>query len=39
VFAGVTDPVRVSLAERDIGVDAFTAQLLINRRLAHGATP
>lgn len=33
----MTNPRRASLAGRDIGVDAFAAQLLINRRLAHGA--
>lgn len=34
-----TKPGQISLAGRDIGIDAFAAQLFINRRLAHGATP
>jgi hypothetical protein len=37
VFAGVIDPLRVSPGGRDIRVDSLATQLVINRRLAHGA--
>jgi len=39
VSAEVIDLVRVNLAGRDIGVDSLITQLVISRRLAHGATP
>jgi hypothetical protein len=39
VFAGVIDPLQVRPGSRDLGVDSLATQLVINRRLAHGATP
>jgi hypothetical protein len=39
VFAGVIDPLWVSPGGWDLGVDWLATQLVINRRLAHGATP
>ncbi|MCA1706836.1 MAG: hypothetical protein LC808_27675 [Actinobacteria bacterium] len=37
--AGSINPVRVTLAGRNIGVDAFVQQLVIRRCLSHGAPP
>ncbi|MGH3769907.1 MAG: hypothetical protein ACRDRW_00660 [Pseudonocardiaceae bacterium] len=39
LLSGRTDPVRVSPGSRDISVDSLAAELVIDRRLAHGATP
>jgi hypothetical protein len=39
VSADVIDLLRVSLAGRDIGVDSLATELVISRRLIHGATP
>jgi hypothetical protein len=39
VFAGVIDPLRVGPGGRDLGVDSLATQLVIDRRLTHGATP
>jgi hypothetical protein len=39
VFAGVIDPLRVRPGGWDLGVDSLATQLVIDRRLAHGATP
>jgi hypothetical protein len=39
VFAGVIDPLPVGPGGRDLGVDSLATQLVIDRRLTHGATP
>lgn len=39
VFARVTKAVRTWNARRDIGIDPLAPQLIINRRVTHGATP
>ncbi|MDQ3764415.1 MAG: hypothetical protein M3460_23495 [Actinomycetota bacterium] len=39
VFPGALDPLQIRLASRDIGVDPLATQLVIDRYLAHVATP
>jgi hypothetical protein len=39
VFPGVTDLFRLRCVGRDVGVDSLAAELVIDRRLVHGATP
>lgn len=39
VSPGMIDPLRVVPGGRDISVDSLATNLVINRRLAHGATP
>jgi hypothetical protein len=39
VLPGVTDLLRLSPGGPDIGVDPLATELVIDRRLTHGATP
>jgi len=34
-----TIAVQINIICRDIGIDPLTPQLIINRRMTHGATP
>jgi hypothetical protein len=38
VLSGVIDLLRVNPRGRDIGVDSLVTELVIDRRLTHGAT-
>lgn len=39
VLPRLINPLRISASSRDIGVDQFRAELIINRCFTHAATP